>query len=149
MEGCSQGVLLRKSKVILGYIYRRMTCGAQEAIIRLPCTLVRYLLNMMPSLSHFEMWELRVGNDATGNPYLDWILKNLDHWKQPFHNPPIIRLQVGERRMEREGSHLRQRFLSNLLASHHRIFKTNSVSSPRSQGWDHLPELSLCRDLKV
>lgn len=45
----------RKAQVILGYIYRRMTSKAQEAIMRLQSAVVRSLLNMMPSLSHLEM----------------------------------------------------------------------------------------------
>lgn len=102
MEGCSQGVLLWKAKMILGYIYRRMTCTAQEAIIRLPSTLVRCLLDTMPSLSHFEVWEPRVGNDVTGNPYLDWILKNLDRWRQPFHGSPHHRI-AGMRKEDGKG----------------------------------------------
>lgn len=89
MEGCSQGELLWKANVVQGYIYRRMmTCTVQEAIIRLPSTLVRYLLNTMPGLSHFEMWEPRAGNDVTGNPYLEWILEDLDRWRQPCHRSP-------------------------------------------------------------
>lgn len=114
-----------KAKVMmLGYIYRRMTCKAQEAIIRLPATLVGTLLNMMPSLSHFEMWEPSVENKVTGNHYLEWKLKNLNCWRQPFHR--FHPLSDGSCRWEERGQKgrgLSQKFSSKPLASPHRILE--------------------------
>lgn len=78
MEGCSNGVPLLKAKMILEYIYRRMTCKAQEAIISLQSTLVRSLLNAMPTLSHFEMQEPKAGSKVTENHYSESKLRNLD-----------------------------------------------------------------------
>ena len=56
----------KHSKVIPGFIYRRVTCNTQEAIIRLQSTLVRSLLQMMPILSHSECESPGGGGDIKG-----------------------------------------------------------------------------------
>lgn len=56
----------KHSKVIPGFIYRRVTCNTQEAIIRLQSTLVRSLLQMMPILSRSECESPGGGGDIKG-----------------------------------------------------------------------------------
>ena len=62
-----------KAKVLRGE--RRVTCTAQEVIVRLQPTLVRYLSSRMPSLSHRETRESRAGSFVTGNHYFGEMLR--------------------------------------------------------------------------